>query len=372
MHKVLQLRSSGQLLGVERVVLELCRYLPELGYEPVIGVPVENNSKEPQFVSAAEEAGYAVKKFPVNGPFDHRVLSRIRQYVKEQDICIVHSHGYREDLYALWCSSLSIPIATNHLWKRTDWRLKLYAMLDAFLLKRFAAVIAVSGPVKQDMQQSGIPEALIEVIPNGIDAAKFQRCDKIELRKQFGFTGDDLVVGTVSSLTGEKGIEFAIKAVALANARTTKLQLLVIGDGPEQDNLSRLVRALELDSHVTFAGRRTDIDCVLATLDIFCLPSLIEGLPMALLEAMAAGKPIVATPVGDVPAAVDKSVGLLVPHSSPSGLADAIIALAENPGLRRTLGRNARDRVEQQFSARAMAQRYASVYDYALTRHNTG
>lgn len=367
MKKVLQIRCSGQLLGAERVILELAKQLPAKGYQPIIGIPVEQGEPEPEIVSAARELGYEVVVFPIKGAFDLSALGRIKEYVVKNDISIVHSHGYREDLYALRCKSVAKLVATNHLWKRRDWKLKLYAKLDAFLLKFFDHVVGVSKPVIEDMVSEGLVASGMTLVPNGIDTEKYKQSkNRTSLRQEFGLGEDAVVLATLSSLTVEKGIDVAIEALAGINGQSKKLTLLIVGDGPEREKLAQLVESYGLGESVIFAGRRKDVADILAAVDLFLLPSFVEGLPMALLEAMASGCAVIATSVGDVPDVVDSEVGKLIPPRDIQSLKSALTEMLYDPEQLKHYGNVAQARIEQSFSSAAMADGYAKVYDQVM------
>ena len=162
-------------------------------------------------------------------------------------------------------------------------------------------------------------------------------------------------------------MELRSSASLSACTQAPYLHLLIVGSGDQQENLKQQADTLGISQSITFAGRQSDINRMLSAMDIFALPSLNEGLPMALLEAMAAGKPAVASDVGDVSVAITSDTGLLVHPGSPSELANAILSLLNAPQQRIILGENARRCVNGQFSAHAMASEYAKIYDEVLT-----
>ncbi|MBT1450658.1 glycosyltransferase [Glaciecola sp. XM2] len=364
MRKVLLLRTSGQLLGAERVILEVAKYLPDLNYHPIIGVPYELNHPVPEFAETAQKQGYEVALFPVKSAFDMAALKTIKTFVQDNHVDIIHSHGYREDFYALFSKTQAKLVATNHLWKRTTLKLKLYAALDAHILKRFNAIVAVSEPVKQDMLEKGIDEQKITVIANGIDPANYQPVANANMLKEaLNIPKDHIVIGTLSSLTVEKGIAHAIAAFAKSKKTLPNIHLLVVGAGEQLDNLIALTEQYQLTNAVTFAGRRSDINNVLNIMDIFALPSLSEGLPMAMLEAMAAQKAVIATTVGDVPKVINKDNGLLVAPGDEEALANAMVELASNKNTITSMGKAARQRVVDAFSSSAMASANVAIYN---------
>lgn len=369
MRKVLLLRTSGQLLGAERVILEVAKHLPFLGYHPIVGVPFESDQAVPEFANAAKDMGYEVALFPVKSPFDVGALKSIKNFVQQNDVDIIHSHGYREDFYALCSRTTAKLVATNHLWKRTTLKLKLYAAIDSFLLKRFQAIIAVSEPVRRDMESKGINNQKIIVIANGIDPDNYLPIqNQLKIKTSLNIPADRIIIGTLSSLTVEKGIVHAIRAFAKAKGNISNIHLLVVGSGDQLNILKELRDKYELTDNITFAGRRSDINNMLNIMDIFILPSLNEGLPMAMLEAMAAQKAIIATAVGDVPKVINEENGILIDPGDEEALASAIISLSSDKTAIERLGKAARQRVVDSFSSRAMARSNAAIYDNLFSK----
>ncbi|RFA25149.1 hypothetical protein CAI21_19845 [Alkalilimnicola ehrlichii] len=171
----------------------------------------------------------------------------------------------------------------------------------------------------------------------------------------------------ISSLTKEKGHRFALEALRALVSEPLQIQLLIVGDGPESDGLRNEVQHAGLAENVIFTGSRQDIPQLLQAIDIFLLPSLKEGLPMALLEAMASGLAVVGSSVGDVGTTIEQDrSGLLVPPGDSDALRQAIKRLVLGPDLRARFGLNARRRVERHFSAEAMTQAYCELYSRYL------
>lgn len=369
MTPILLLRSSGGLLGAERVILELCANLPRLGFEPHVGVFSDSSNSQVPFVQALRAAGYAYFEIPCARKVDLGAVRCIQQYVRAHGIKLAHSHGYKENFYLL-LARLGLPlVATNHLWKRTTAALRLYARLDAFLLRRFAKVVAVSKPIFQEMKAIGFGENKLELIQNGVTMPS-AAISRDEARRAFGEpvpSAGRLVIGTLSSLTSEKGLHLLLSALPTVLQTKREIEVMVIGDGPERSALEEQARTHGLP--VRFLGVRSDTVKLLSGLDLFVLPSLIEGLPMALLEAMAVGCPVVATAVGDVPSAVTDGVnGWLVTPGDAAALADTLTRALSSPDLRTRYGAAARETVLSRFSSEKMAENYGQLYRGVLGR----
>ncbi len=361
--KVLHIRDTGAMLGAESVILALCERLRHEGVEPIVGVFREgDDGGTTELEARAADGGIETLAIPCRGAVDLATRRFIADYITHNDIDLVHAHGYKEDFYALLAKRTPL-IATNHLWKRTTRALRAYAKLDAWLLRRFDRIVAVSEPIREEMIEAGIGASRIALIPNGIDLQRFSpRPADAGLRRSLGIPEGRCVVAMIASLTPEKGHASALEALARLIVRRADVHLLCVGDGPLRADLAGQAARLGIGEHVTLAGARDDVPSILTSVvDVFLLNSTIEGLPMALLEAMAAGRAVVATDVGDVGrVVVDGRSGILIGPGAP--LHAILERLVADPGERERLGRAARRRVGERYSSEAMAAAYLREY----------
>lgn len=374
MKKILHIRSSGQVLGAEQVVLELSKNLPSFGYNPTILVPVEG-SVEPTFSLKAKSMGLDVINLGIKGAFDLSALPKLRRIIKEGEFKIIHTHGYREDFYAIFaCFGLKgiKLIATNHLWKKTNTKLKLYAYLDAKLLGFFNKVIAVSAPILRAMEKF-IPKHKLGLVPNGVslDIAETSSSQVKALRQELGLQERVPTLLTLSSLTPEKGLHVLIDALKGITAKAPNVKLVIAGSGPEEDALRDQAKKSGVEHNIIFAGRREDANDILSVADIFIMPSLNEGLPISLLEAMRAGRCVIATNVGDVANVIDNNNGMLIKPNSANDIEATTLQLIEDSNKRRQLGKAALKTIRERFSSIKMAEEYAYEYDLLLDKRPT-
>jgi len=240
-----------------------------------------------------------------------------------------------------------------------------HSTLDNGSARLAARVLAVSEDTRRSLLAQGYPARLVEVVHNGIDVEAEAARRGTGLRAELGVPDDAALVGELARLCDVKGQRELIEAAALVPG----VHIALSGADLEQGGaygamLERLAQDRGVAGRVHFLGFRDDAGAVLDQLDAFVLPSWIEGLPMTVLEAMAHGKPVIATPVGGTPEAVaDGETGLLVPPRDPVRLAEAIRALAADPELAQRLGLAGRERVEREFSEAAMTRRVLEVYD---------
>lgn len=359
--RVLQLISSGGMYGAEAVILNLARCLDASGHHSVLGVFANTAGGDVQLHREALARNLESHLLPCAGQFDRRMLAQLRQFVREHHIDVVHTHGYKADVYAFFALRRSrIPIvATCHNWLDTDLKVKLYGTLDRMVLRRFAAIAVVSGALRTTLLQIGLPAEKLYLIPNGIDAAPFRQAAAHPV-PHLHAAGR---IGIIGRLSPEKGVDLFVQAAAVVHRQHPETQFLIAGDGPERSTLESLAAQLGLSQHVHFLGRSETMPEFLASLDLVVSASRMEGLPMTLLEAMASGRPIVATTVGEIPTVLDGGkAGLLVPPENSHALAEAILTLLDDPNLRRTYADRAAHRVATSFSADQMTTRYLVMY----------
>lgn len=207
----------------------------------------------------------------------------------------------------------------------------------------------------------------VRVVPNGRNVEQFRSADAADVRAELAIDDDELVVGTVGRLIERKGHAELITAWADVRTRVPNARLLVVGDGVQREALQAHAEAVGCADSVEFLGRRDDVPELLAAMDVFAFPSHFEGLPGAVIEAMAAGCAIVATPVdGTTDLLDDYRTGLFVPVDSPEPLGWAISRLLESPQLRATLGDSARTEATAEYTVDTMVERFESVYRSAL------
>lgn len=362
--RVLHLISSSGFLGAENVVLELSKESIKAGYWVTIGIIENRNNLHMELSDRSVEEGIKVQIFPCRGRFDRRTISSIRSFVNSKQPNILHSHGYKSNFYALTANRGKIPwIVTNHLWKKTTFALKVYAYLDSLFIRHADRVVAVSDEIRSEMVNDGIPPQKITIIDNGVDMERFALNRNEEIRKSFGFNGNSKVIGTIASMTPEKGHTYLLEAMRQVIDKCPECRFMIVGDGSQRQFLEEKTSHLGLTGKVLFTGSRKDVPEILSMLDIFVLPSLKEGLPMALLEAMAAGVPVIATRVGAVPKVViHGKTGLLVEKGDVNGLITAITQFLKDRKMSVRLSMKGYEKVKSEFSSNVMTLKYLDIY----------
>jgi glycosyltransferase involved in cell wall biosynthesis len=361
--KILHIISSGGMYGAEAVILNLSRTLNEGGHSAVLAVFSNSSNPNLQLHEAAVNEGIESHLVPCEGQIDRTVLTRIRDLAAKTNPDVVHTHGYKADIYAYFAMRKShIPlVSTCHGWIDLNATVALYGIADRIVLRRFAAVVAVSDEVKRKLIEAGVSENRIHLVRNGIDLRPF---DHAQPSLRSDSTNDDsLIVGLIGRLSIEKGVDNFLEAAARVLSELPTTKFVVIGEGPDRDKLESLIDNLKIRDNASMLGRRTDMPSIYASLDIMVSSSRQEGLPIAILEGMASSLPIVATAVGEVPTLISTDeTGVLVPSQDVQALASATVTLLQNPAERQRLGSAARRLIEEAYSAGRMTNEYLGIY----------
>jgi len=371
-YKVLHLCSSLGIFGGETILLSLAQEGPVLGFKPIIGVLRNSKNPHTEIAERAHEKGIENVIFPCEGRLDIRSIREIRKFLLEQKVDIIHSHDYKSDFYALLASYwLKVHrLATCHNWNTFNQKLKWYSRIDKYLLRFFDSIIAVSPLVKEELVKYGIKQNKIQIINNGVNLNEYESqawVDKNLLRNQLGVPKECTIVGCVGRLSPEKGFENFIRAAKIVVHEYPKTCFLIIGEGPEKENLHGLSLSLGIAENTFFAGLRKDVATLYKIMDVFVITSLYEGLPMVLLEAMASKKPIVSTRVGAIPQLIeDKFNGLLVDPGNVVELADSIKFLISDKEQAQLFSERGYGKVFKEFSSRIMAENYEKSYQQLL------
>ncbi len=364
---VVHVRSSGGVFGADRVVLDLCLGLPGAGYEPILVPLCEEDGSGRRLAQEATGAGLAVEPLELSYPYDLGAARRLAAIARRRGALILHSHDYKSDFLSWLGAGRLKRVTTLHGQVGTSWALRCKEALGLWLVRRFDRVVCVSKALGEAERRRGSGNSV--VVHNGIDVEPFARSeDRTVLAGELGIDPELPTVGAIGRLSAEKGFDTLLEAFGSLCAAGRRLQLVLIGDGPERAALAVSARRLGIGAACHLAGHRDDARRFYNIFDVFCMASRREGLPLALLEALAAERAVVATPVGGIPEVLgeDGAFARLVPPDEPAALAAAIGALLDDPGERARLGQRGRGRVVEAFSRQAMAAGLAEVYDELL------
>ena len=360
--RVLHLISSAGFYGAESMLLNLAGSLEAGGSRNVIGVFRNARNPNTEIAGRAEQHGLPTEIIACRSRVDTQSVKQIRSIIYRHGIDVVHTHGCKANLYGLLAAApVRVPlVATCHMaWPDRSMALRAYHAVDRLVLRGFRKVVAVSDAIEASLRRSGLSARKLVTIANGIDEAPF----RLDPPRRLDLPKDKLIVGVVGRLIPVKGHRYLLQAARELVLDFPNLLFLFVGDGPERQGLCEMVSAFGLEDNVLFAGKQRDMPAVYASIDLLALPSLSEGMPMTVIEGMAARRPVVASRVGDIPKLIrDGETGLLVEPGNPQALRHAIAQLLSNPVLRSELAGRGQQWASEEFSARTMAQRYQGVY----------
>lgn len=362
---VLHLIHTGGVGGAETVVEQLVRYGDHESWRTVTGVPGEG-----WLLSALREAAAEVVVLPSSGPFDGAMLFRLIRILKTRRVDVVHTHLFGPAVYGSVAGRIaglpvvstihgSVDLAAAHRW----WGMKKRLLRGPG--NRFVAV--TEGLRAEVIRELGVSPERTRVIANGIDVSRFVPRPSGVLREELGWSSDNFVIGAVGNVRRPKGYDTLLEAAKLLREECPSCRFVVVGDMDGEPALTHDLlarrRALGLDDMVVFAGFRADVVDVLNNFDIYVMSSTREGLPLAVLQAMAVRLPIVATMCGGPQEVLthDRNA-LLVAVRDPRALAEAIRHLVDSGETRERLATTAWETVRARYTVERMVEEYERLY----------
>ena len=326
------------------------------------------------FINELRREKYAFDEIPVakNEGRDYFRIARCFKIVyslfKKNDYDLIHTHGYFADIVGIPMARLfRLPsISTCHGFIFNSWKYRLYNNLDFLALRLCDRVMAVSEGIKTDLVKHGVNQSCISMIQNAVESCYTDESaiqNRAEKRRLFSIKEHEMLLGFTGRLSQEKGLRYLIEACFLLNQAGLPTKVLIIGDGPQRNELEKLASSKNLCHQVLFVGFQKDVHNWLPALDAFVLPSVTEGTPMSLLEAMSWGLPVVASDVGGIPQIIDSEKnGVLVPPRQPEKIKEAIYRLYINKDFRKSIGLEARKTVESKYGIRNWLYKIESEY----------
>jgi glycosyltransferase involved in cell wall biosynthesis len=362
--RILETIRQGTIGGGETHVLDLVQALDKELYEPIV-----LSFTPGPMVDRLKAMGVKTYVIPTEKPFNFFKWGQVKQLLKDEKIDIVHAHGTRAGSNTFWAAkSLKLPIIyTVHGWSfHVDQKplvLKTRQLGEKLLLNQADVTVCVSESNRQDGLAFD-PMKRAVVIKNGVNLKKYNPDLAFkDIRAELGFGPERVLIGCIARITGQKDPLTFVRAAA-AVPKDLPATFLLVGNGDLKESAVQLAKELGLTSErMVFLEARQDIPDFLRALNIYCLPSLWEGLSIGLLEAMAMGKAVVATAIDGTKEVVQDGVnGLFIPPKSPEKLAETLTRLITDAPLRLRLGAAARQTVHSEFNAETMTRQVEQLY----------
>ncbi len=349
--------------GGELKLLELVSELKRRygnGYRAVVAAVGQGGPLFESFEAAADRTAVFTKRHP----YDVSQVAGLYRLIREERVDLVQTTLFYADVIGTLAARLA-GVKRVLSWEAVTqpYGARHMAAYRA-AAKGFSVSISVSDAIRDQVRRERrVPEFKTRTIHYGVDVTRFRPVSGASLRRSLGIPRDAVVFGTVARLTPQKGHRFLIEALPEIVHENPGALFVFAGDGPLRGSLESTASALGVRRNVLFLGFRRDIVELMGAFDAFILPSLYEGLPNAVLEAMACGKPVIATAVDGTPEAVThERTGLLVPPRNPSTLAEAVLRFCRDPRRMREMGRNGRRRAVERFGLDRQISAFDELY----------
>jgi glycosyltransferase involved in cell wall biosynthesis len=362
---VVHLTDSPFYGGPERQMLGLSMVLPPSVQTTILCF--RDHASSLPFLKQLDTAGVAARMIDHANPHFLGMITDVASQLRSEQADLLACHGYKAGVIGWFAARrVGIPvIAVSRGWTAHTLKVRAYEALDRRMLRRMDAVVCVSAGQAAKVARTGIARDRLHVIHNSVDPARFRNggaAGRAILEGLFASPRSAIIAG-IGRQSPEKGFDQLVDAARLLVRDDDRVGIVLVGDGPDRPMLEALVRASRLESNVVFAGFRTDVDRLLPGADILAQASHTEGLPNVVLEASAAGLPVVATNVGGTNEIIEDGVnGFLVPAADPPALARRLLDLVRSPDLRQQMGDRGRDLVRARFSFARQAAAYEELF----------
>jgi glycosyltransferase involved in cell wall biosynthesis len=368
--RVLIMIATDEIGGPGKGVLQFLKYAPAGAFEYILCNFELEKRRAGQFVEEARRRTLNLKLLKQRFPFDPRLIIQARRLIREHDINVVQTHGYKSNTIGFFLRLLcGLPwIGFAHGYIDDNWRNRLYNRIDRLVLRRADRVVAVSESMKALLTRHRVAAHKIRAINNAVESGGMGLTTSAqETRRRHGLTQAQKVIGVIGRLSSEKGQMIFLRAMEKTAQSVPGVKALIIGDGQDRPMLEGFCREKGLSDHVVFLGHQGKIGDYYQALDLLVLPSLSEGLPNAVLEAMSFGVPVLATAVGGVPEVVQNGNGMIVPPNDPEMLAERMIELLKHDALRRAMGLKGKNSLHPRFTPENRVQQIVSLYEELLS-----
>ncbi len=366
MLNVLQLIPTLDRSGAEKQMVLLAKGLPRDRFR----VEVATLTRMGPLESELRASGILVTAIGKRLKLDPPALWRLIRFLKSKRFDVIQTWIFAANTYGrIAAKAAGVPVVVTTEMAVDLWKSQANLAVDRYLSRWTDRVVGNSEAVVDFYRKAGIPANRLEMIFSGIDPAEPPTVDPAQIRRELGFPEDSPLLLFAGRLAPQKGVGDLLAALDLLQHVRPQLRTIIVGDGPLRGQLEETARAFQLDSLVRFLGHRDDVPRLLAAADFLVLPSLYEGLPNVVLEAMQFSKPVIATAApGTTEVVTDNVTGLLTPMADPPLLARSIRTLVDDPALASRLGAAGRARVDADFRADAMIARFADLYERLAPR----
>ena len=355
--KILHVDTERTWRGGEQQVANLIHGLNQRGHEMLLSAPPES-----EILNHLSDT--VCRKFPI--PYHGKLVLlsafRLSRIIKKEKPDILHTHASNAHTFgwlARWMSCIDIPLVVH---RRVDFPVKGH-FFNRMKYNQADCYITVSHAIGRILQDYGIPDTKINIVHSSFDTSRFKNADGDKIRKEFGLSSSDVLIGTVAVCEERKSQDILLEAAAQICKSRNNVHFFIVGDGPLLNKLKQYAAENRITDHVHFPGFRKNVGDFLKAFDVFVLIPKMEGLGSAILEAESMSLPVVVTPVGGIPEIVqDNGNGFIVPVDDVQALANALLQLIDSPALRLKMGKKSFELLMDSFTSDMMVEKTIAIY----------
>jgi len=366
--------DSLRVGGAQKLISTFASNASAYPIQPII-IRLREDST-PAILRPIQEAGVEVVTMEAGSLFNVKRLEQLTDFFERENINLVQTHLYYSNILgSIAASRAGVPvIATLHsVAAPVGWKNNILQRIEDFCLRKYATRILAVGNMVAQAHANRYGNRKLDVILNGIPKLEpIQSLERERLRHEITGNGATPIIVTVGRFSRAKGYEDLIQAFNLLQKKDMQPILLMVGAGTMVDAIKEKIESKRLSHAVILTGERNDVPQLLASSDVYASSSHREGLPLAILEAMMAGLPVVATSVGDIPNVVTRDAGVIVPPHRPEKLAAALEDLLKNPEKRKAMGKAAQERAWNEYSVDAWMKKHIALYEEVLGSNQRG
>lgn len=353
--------------GPGRTILQTASMIDSERCEIIVGAFYGDTHGEHAYISEAKKRGLSILPILESSAFDRNISKQIIEAIRVHSIDILHTHDFRSDLFGLWCAKRTgTPlISTCHGWIANNTKGKIYTHIDKLALRYFNRIITVSEYMRRQLIESGVKGDKIKVVPNALVTEDYH-VDVLDqkFRDELCIDSGSLLIGNIGRLSKEKGQDIFMYAAQELLKKYDNLHFVLIGIGPEEENLRALVSELGIQDKISFCGYRSDMLSIYNSLDLVVQSSYTEGMPNVILESLLMEVPVVATDVGGTGEIVDHmKSGVLIKSAVLEELVWGVEDFINNPAKHKMMAAAGQAHVKTNFSHIARVNHITQIYE---------
>lgn len=361
--KALQFICPTGFYGAERWILALCKHLDPNVVSSQLAVTLEEDSKDLKLVKEFASLGFKTHEVPMSGRFDLSVIDKLVAVIKEEEIDVIHTHGYKSDILGVWAARKAgiKSVVTPHGFENAeDLKLQFFIWLGCKAMKFADKVAPLSEQLVEDVKKHAIPDNKIQYIRNGVDLSEVE---EVAAEPSIEVNTSMKRVGFIGQLISRKNVTDILDIFDQLQTTHGSLELVLLGDGDERENLESYAQQLKNQSAIQFLGFRDDRLDQLKSFDLFVMTSTLEGIPRCLMEAMAMGIPVAAYDISGIDQLLEHNkTGMLAKLGDKDALTEYWEHLLFDDELAERISAAAKAFVYEKYSGQRMASEYTQLF----------